>query len=356
MSTHIFLRNGLVLLCVLVFSVAGFFMGVNLHERGAFSSSSVLSQASQDESEKEQQIPFAEMTIPSLRNRAYDSSLTIVRQHQRQRNYSSYIARYDSEGSRVQALLTIPSGAQPEGGWPAIVFVHGYIPPSQYRTTQRYLSHVNALAQKGFVVLKIDLRGHGESEGTASGAYYSEEYIEDVLNARAALQNFSEVNPQRIGLWGHSMAGNVVLRSMAARPEIPAGVIWAGAVFSYEDFQELGLSDNSYRPPEVMDERRRRREALFAAHGQFQKDSSFWRTVVPVNYIQDLQGAVQLHHPVRDAVVSVEYSRRLWERLRVLSPSHEYFEYATGDHNFSGTAYGLAMGRTIAFFETHLRP
>jgi len=355
-SWNVFLRRASFALSIVLFGVAGVLIGIRLHGRGAFSSSSVLSQASQDESEKEQQIPFAEMTIPSLRNRAYDSSLTILRQYQRQRRYSSYIAHYDSEVARVQALLTIPSGAQPEGGWPAIVFVHGYIPPSQYRTTQRYISHVNALAQKGFVVLKIDLRGHGESEGTASGAYYSEEYIEDVLNARAALQNFSEVNPQRIGLWGHSMAGNVVLRAMVARPEIPAGVIWAGAVFDYEDFQELGLSDNSYRPPEIMDERRKRREALFSAHGQFQKESSFWRTVAPVNYLQDLQGVIQLHHPTKDAVVSVEYSRRLWKRLRPLSPRHEFYEYAIGDHNFSGPAYSTAMSRTIAFFEQYLVP
>lgn len=353
---RLFFRSTFVFCVLLFLSVIGYFVGINLGVNGSSVSSSVLSQVSPVEGEKEQQVPFAEITIPSLRNRAYLSSLSFVRPYQRQKNYSSSIVRYDSEGSRVQALLTVPSGSKPEGGWPAIVFVHGYIPPSQYRTTQRYLAHVNALAQKGFVVMKIDLRGHGESEGTASGAYYSEEYIEDVLNARAALQNFSEVNPQRIGLWGHSMAGNVVLRSMVSRPEIPAGVIWAGAVFSYEDFQELGLSDNSYRPPELMDERRKRREALFAAHGQFQKDSPFWRTLVPMNYVQDLQGAVQLHHPVKDAVVSVEYSRRLWEKLRVLSPRHEYFEYATGDHNFSGSAYGLAMNRTIAFFEKYLAP
>ena len=53
-------------------------------------------------------------------------------------------------------LLTVPLGDVPAGGFPAIVFVHGYIPPEIYRTTERYVDYVDALARSGFVVFKID--------------------------------------------------------------------------------------------------------------------------------------------------------------------------------------------------------
>ena len=33
---------------------------------------------------------------------------------------------------------------------------------------------------------------------------------------------------------------------MLVSPEIKAGVIWVGAVYSYEDFMKYGISDNSY--------------------------------------------------------------------------------------------------------------
>lgn len=52
------------------------------------------------------------------------------------------------------------------------------------------------------MVFKIDLRGHGESEGEAGGGYYSDDYIQDTLYARAVLQSTDFVDGDNIGLWG----------------------------------------------------------------------------------------------------------------------------------------------------------
>ena len=62
------------------------------------------------------------------------------------------------------------------------------------------------------------------------------------------LQKLEQVNKQNIGIWGHSMAGNIVLRTMLVNNNIKAGVIWAGAVYSYKDFAKYGLNDSSYKP------------------------------------------------------------------------------------------------------------
>lgn len=151
---------------------------------------------------------FREITIPYLRERSYKSSITEKTLSYENASFTAYIASYDSEGFKVNGLLTQPKGEMPAGGWPAIVFIHGYIPPSQYQTNgAAYTDYVNYLASSGFVVYKIDLRGHGNSEGQPGGAYFSADYTIDVLNAYAALQNTDFVNPQKIGLWGHSMAG-----------------------------------------------------------------------------------------------------------------------------------------------------
>ena len=175
--------------------------------------------------------PFYELTIPYLRQRDYKSTLSKLNQISRNQNYTSYLTSYHSDGLKINGLLTIPNGPAPQSpegevGWPAIVFVHGYIPPHQYKTTEKYVAYVDYLAKNGYVVFKIDLRGHGQSEGNPGGAYYSSDYIIDTLNARAALQSSDFVNPNKIGLWGHSMAGNVVFRSFVAAQKIPAVVIW----------------------------------------------------------------------------------------------------------------------------------
>ncbi|GIW57415.1 MAG: hypothetical protein KatS3mg083_360 [Candidatus Dojkabacteria bacterium] len=63
------------------------------------------------------------------------------------------------------------------------------------------------------------------------------------------------------------MAGNILLRSMAVKPDIPAIVIWAGAVYSYVDMQKYGIQDLSYRPPQNMSLLRSKRNELFKKYG-----------------------------------------------------------------------------------------
>lgn len=315
------------------------------------------SQTQQSEDSTTQPTPFpefSELTIPFLREKTYTSSLNELRDYSQTATYTSYLTSYDSDGLRVNALITKPKGEMPEGGWPGIVFVHGYIPPNQYKTTQNYESYVDYFAKNGFVVFKIDLRGHGESEGIPGGAYYSGDYVIDTLNARAALQKSDFVNPDRIGLWGHSMAGNVVFRSVIAAQNIPAAVIWAGAVYTYEDLQTLRLNDNSYRPPSITSQRSETRQRLYRMHGEFDPESSYWQSVVPVNFVEGITTPLQIHHAVDDSVVNIEYSRGLKNILDNSTIPLEVFEYASGGHNITGSSFNSAMIRSVEFFKENL--
>lgn len=297
---------------------------------------------------------FQELTIPYLRNREYKSSLSELNIYSDNDSYTSYLTSYDSDGFRVDGLLTVPKGETPKNGWPAIVFVHGYIPPTLYKTTERYNDYVNYLAKNGFVVFKIDLRGHGDSEGEAYGAYYDGEYVIDTLNARAALSDSNFVNKDKIGLWGHSMAGNVVFRSFVAAQNIPAVVIWAGAVYTYEDLSEFRISDNSYRPPTDDSDRRKRRDKLNETYGSFDPESDFWKQVVPTNYLSGVNGAIEINHAVDDTVVNIGYSRNLMKILDGTDITHELFEYQSGGHNLAGESFTKAMQRTVEFYQRKL--
>lgn len=296
-------------------------------------------------------LPFAELTIPYLRTKEIKSELQELNRISENSDYKTHLMSYDSDGLQINGLLTVPTGTAPAGGWPAIVFIHGYIPPTQYRTQEKYTDYVNFLARNKFVVFKIDLRGHGQSEGEASGAYYSADYVIDTLNAYAALQSAAFVNPEQIGLWGHSMAGNIILRTMAAKPEIPAAVIWAGAVYSYTDFLEYGIADQSYQRPSDNSPRTQKRRQLFETHGEFDPAHQFWRQVVATNYLNDFQGKIQLHHAINDRVVDVRYSRNLKKLLDQGGVKNELYEYPSGGHNLDGGTFGTAMKRTVEFFE-----
>lgn len=299
--------------------------------------------------------PFAELTIPFLRQQTFNSRLGELEQVSKSANYTSYLTSYTSDSLQINGLLTMPNGEMPKDGWPAVVFIHGYIPPDSYRTTEKYEAYVDYLARNDLVVFKIDLRGHGESEGEANGAYYSSDYVVDVLNAQAALATADFVNPNKIGLWGHSMAGNIVLRSLAVKPTIPAAVIWAGAVYSYTDWQKYGLSDHSFQlTQQRRSDREAKRKIIFDAHGEFSPQSEFWKQVAATNYLNDIRSAIQLHHAIDDSVVNIAYSRDLNSLLDSTAISHELYEYNSGGHNISGSNFTTAMQRTIEFFQTEM--
>jgi uncharacterized protein len=298
--------------------------------------------------------PFQEITIPYLRNRTYDSTLGELTVNSENAEYISYQTSYESDSNTIYGQLTVPTGDGPEGGWPAIVFVHGYIPPASYETFENYASYVDYLASNGFVVFKIDLRGHGNSEGEPGGAYYSSDYIVDVLNAYSALQKSEYVNPEKIGLWGHSMAGNVTSRALAVKPDIPAISIWAGAVYTYTDLAEYMIQDSSYQPPSDDSPSRRKRAEMIAKYGQFDPESWFWKQVPMTNYLGDIKGAIQLNHAIDDDVVNIGYSRNFDSILDKTKIPHELNEYSSGGHNFIGGTFSEAMRTTVEFFDRHL--
>lgn len=295
--------------------------------------------------------PFQELTIPYLRSRTYSSQLGELTKYQEKSTYTSYLTSYDSDGLKVNGLLTIPKGAGPH---PAIVFVHGYIAPTIYKTTEKYEDYIDYLARNGFVVFKIDLRGNGESEGIPGGAYYTGDYVIDTLNAYSALQNADFVDPAKVGLWGHSMAGNVTFRSAVAKQDIPAIVIWAGAGYTYTDLLEYQIDDNSYRPPASTSPETTRRQQLREMYGYFEENDPFWWQVAPTNYLDGVTTAVQLNHAVDDNVVKVDYSRNLMKVLDGTEIVHELHEYQSGGHNISGSAFTQAMRATVDFYKKHL--
>lgn len=299
-------------------------------------------------------VPFAELTIPSLRDRKYESKLGELTEIANNSKYTTYLTSYDSDGLRINGLLTIPTDKGTDGVHPAIVFVHGYIAPSIYKTTEKYVDYVDYFARNGFVVFKIDLRGHGDSEGEAEGAYYSSAYVIDTLNAYSALQNAKFVDPKKIGLWGHSMAGNVTFRSFVVKKDIPALVIWAGAGYTYSDLIEYRLMDTSYRAPEQTTERAKRRQELRDTYGDFNPENSFWKQVVPTNYLSDVGGAILLQHAVDDTVVNIEYSRNLIRVLESTRIEHSLDEHTGGGHNIAGVHFTDAMEKAVLFFKSKL--
>jgi dipeptidyl aminopeptidase/acylaminoacyl peptidase len=295
------------------------------------------------------------LSIEALRQGSYlGSEVKIEQVLSSGSNYNRYIASYQSEGLNIYGLLTIPEGNLPTQGWPAIIFNHGYISPSVYKTTEKYVAYQDAFAKNGYVTFKSDYRGHGNSEGEARGGYGANDYTIDVLNAVSSVQKILEVNPNRIGMWGHSMGGHITLESMVVSDSIKAGVIWAGVVGTYEDIFERWRRRNPNRPSPSPGGRGWWRVELAQKYGEPEENPEFWSSLSASNYLSDISGPIQLHHGTVDSSVDFELTKILDSSLKEIGKNAETFIYQGDDHNLSKNL-NLALNRSVDFFDKYLK-
>lgn len=298
------------------------------------------------------------LSIQAMRNKKYPGSgIKIEQTLSPGSNYNQYIISYNSENLKIYALLTVPIGEKPKTGWPVIIFNHGYIPPEQYKTTERYVSYVDAFARDGFIVLKPDYRGNGNSEGQPEGAYYSPAYAADVLNALSSVKRYKDADSSRIGMWGHSMGGNITLRDLVVDTKnIKAAVIWGGVVGSYDDLMNRWQRKVRFQPSQrELALRNTYRKKITDTYGTPENNPKFWDTVDPTKYISDINTPIQLHTGGDDEEVPVQFSVNLKDSLEKLGKTVEYYNYPGGDHNISSPNFELAMQRSVKFFDKYLK-
>lgn len=287
------------------------------------------------------------MAITSLRAREYlGGDFIIEEQLANGTNYQQYIVSYKSEDLKIYGLLTIPLSPKPENGFPAILFIHGYIPPTQYSTTGNYPTYQARLARSGFITFKPDLRGHGNSEGEAVSGHYSEKYVVDTLYALSYLKNYKDVNPNKIGYWGHSNGGEIGLRVIVVSPDIKAASLWAGVVGSYQDMFEtynakIGFLKNVTSTKLVIE------------NGLPSENPIFWNQLDPYAYLEEINIPIQIHHGTKDESVPIELSLSLKKTLEKLNKFVEYYEYIGDNHNISNNV-SKAFQRTIDFYNNNL--
>lgn len=298
------------------------------------------------------------LSIAFMQKKSYPGSNLIVEQTLGDAsNYHQYIVSYRSEGLKIYALLTVPVGNKPANGWPVIVFNHGYIPPEEYHTTERYIAYVDAFARNGFIVLKPDYRGNGNSQGQPEGAYYSPAYTIDDLNAIASIKKYKDANPQKIGVWGHSMGGYITLRDLVVDPkDIKAAVIWGGVVGSYNDLMNNWHRAVPFTPsPREVTLRNRGRAMLIKKYGTPAQNPTFWDAIDPTFNLNFVAAPVQLHHGEADEEVPLSFSQSLYNKLKATGKYVELYTYPGADHNISDPSFSLAMERSVAFFKKYLQ-
>ena len=145
-------------------------------------------------------------------------------------------------GFLLAGTLSRPAQAS-EAKLPAVVLVGGSGPADRDGVVFGIpvLGQIaGALADAGFIVVRYDKRGIGQSGGRAEAASLAD-YAEDVRAAIKMLENRKDVDPKRIAVIGHSEGGLVALMAAAKEKRIGAvglvatpGIIGAEVVLAQQ--------------------------------------------------------------------------------------------------------------------------
>lgn len=296
------------------------------------------------------------LSIEYMRNRNYPGSDIVIEQTLSPgSNYRRYIASYQSDGLKIYALLTIPQGEKPVAGWPVILFNHGYIPPSDYATESSYAAYLNYFASSGYIVFKPDYRGNGNSDGIPKQIYVSPDYVTDSLNALSSIKKSKDADPSKIGVFGHSMGGNITLHELVISNDIKAAVIMSGVVgdeagiLSWWDqrIKARSIIGNDLDTSHLV-------QKLITDQGTLAANPSYWDSIDPTKYISDISVPVAIHVGTSDTAVPPAFSASLRVALEKAGKTVEFFSYTGDNHNLSHNL-DIALRRSVEFFDRYLK-
>lgn len=145
----------------------------------------------------------------------------------------SYRSVQTPKGYRLRSIVTVPDRPMRARGGrhPALLYVQGIICESLDRPDLPDAADtriVHAMAGQGFVTMRVDKPGLGDSEGPSCNTIGFLEERDGFAAALQALAAMPEVDPSRIYLFGHSMGG--VMAPYLARDGRVRGTIVYGTL------------------------------------------------------------------------------------------------------------------------------
>ncbi len=112
---------------------------------------------------------------------------------------------FDSQGLKLSGVLHIPDDIKPGEKRPACLVLHGF---GSNKDSKACISPAKLLEKWGYISLRFDMRGCGQSEGPRAHIICMEQ-VEDTKSAVTYLMSRPDVDPAKIASAGHSFGAAV---------------------------------------------------------------------------------------------------------------------------------------------------
>jgi dipeptidyl aminopeptidase/acylaminoacyl peptidase len=256
---------------------------------------------------------------------------------------------YASGAELIPGYIFTPVNITAGKKYAAVILLHGGF---HEKLDWRFFAYIDAAITRGFVVFFPEYRssrGYGE---TLYHDNYGVTDIEDVLSGAEYLAKLSYVDPDRMGIIGHSRGGMLTMAALEKDPKrFKAGVEIAGLV----DFLAYMSYKPDYRRNEVAQEK------LFG--GRLPSESlQPYLDISPITHVDDIQSPLFIIGTTADNEVPFTlHGGRMADAMKARGKTFELklYEKAPGGHVFLfGDTPEAENCRTRAmdFLAKYLRP
>ncbi len=167
---------------------------------------------------------------------------------------------FESGSFHVVGDLRLPEGTGP---FPVVLFVHGSGPIDR-TFFGYYLPIMERMLRAGYAVFSWDKPGTGESTGQLRDTRVLHQQTQIVLDAIEVMQARSDIDPQRIGLWGISQAGYVMPRVLSQSEDVAFMICVSCGGMSGHDQAAYQITSFAMFCADFLEEDSDRRTALLA--------------------------------------------------------------------------------------------
>jgi dipeptidyl aminopeptidase/acylaminoacyl peptidase len=169
----------------------------------------------------------------------------------------------------------------------------------------------------------------------------------DVLNLIALIKSesgpselFATAATDQIGLWGHSLGGNIALRVLTVSPDVRAATLFAS--LSGDERKNTKLLANDSSDPTLQTE--------------LKMSPTVLKQISPMYYYSNITASIQLHHGAVDQVVPVAWAKETCQSLTTAGVQVQCIYYPTEDHTFRSRVAAQVHRALFHFYETKLAP
>ncbi len=131
---------------------------------------------------------------------------------------------FESDGLKLAGVVHTPADLRPGERRPAFLVLHGF---GGNKDGDGSVWPAKQLAAWGYVAMRFDYRGCGESEGRR-GWIICLEQVEDTKNAVTYMQSRPDVDPDRVALIGSSFGAAVAVYTGGVDPRVAAVISQGG--------------------------------------------------------------------------------------------------------------------------------